>query len=287
VAGLNHKEPIMKTVLITGASSGFGAAAALRFAAEGWNVVATMRDPEAAAAQFASQANTLVVRLDVQDPQTIEAAIAEGIERFGAIDVVVNNAGYGVFGVFEGVSREAIQAQFDVNLFGAMDVVRAVLPHFRARGAGTIVNVSSGAGAIGFPNASIYSASKFALEGWSEGLSYELASLGITVKIIEPGGALRTNFTARVGGESGGQQRIDDYLPFLEHIGQLYAGLGDNADPDAVEKVVAAIFTASTDGLDQLRYAPTNDIQPLLDARRSGSEPDYRALTLGLFTPQT
>ena len=277
----------MKTVLITGASSGFGAATALRFAAEGWNVVATMRDPAAALSQLSSHPNILVTRLDVQDRQTIEAAIAEGIERFGAIDVVVNNAGYGLFGVFEGISREAVQAQFNVNLFGAMDVARAILPHFRARRAGAIVNVSSGAGAIGFPMASIYSASKFALEGWSEGLSYELASLGIKVKIIEPGGALQTNFTARVGGESGGQQRIDDYLPFLNHVGQLYAGMGDNADPDAVEKVVAAIFTASTDGLDQLRYAPTNDIRPLLDARRNSSEPAYRALTLGIFTPQT
>ena len=277
----------MKTVLITGASSGFGEAVANYFADAGWNVVATMRDPGAAAQQLKSRSNLLVTRLDVQNRPSIEAAIAQGIQRFGGIDVVINNAGYGQFGIFEGVSPEAVRAQFDVNVFGAMDVVRSVLPHFRARRSGTIVNVSSGAGVIGFPMASIYSASKFALEGWSEALSYELDAVGIKVKIVEPGGALKTNFMARVGGENGAQQPIEDYSQFLSHMGQLYEGMGSTADPDAVEKVVVAIFTAATDGSNQLRYSPNNDIQPLLNARRATSEQDYRALTLGMFTPQT
>ncbi|WP_286612140.1 SDR family oxidoreductase [Variovorax jilinensis] len=276
----------MKTVLITGASSGFGEAVALRFAKVGWNVVATMRDPSAAGPELGSWPNLLATRLDVQDRQTIASAIEEGIQRFGGIDVVVNNAGYGLFGIFEGVSREAIHAQFDVNVFGAMDVVRAILPHFRSKGSGMIVNVSSGAGAIGFPMASIYSASKFALEGWSEGLSYELDSIGIKVKIVEPGGATRTNFMQRTGAESGRQQPIEDYAPFLRSIGTLYEGMGSSADPDAVEKVAAAIFTAATDGSNQLRYSPTDDIQPILNARRSSSEQAYRSLTLGIFTPK-
>lgn len=274
-----------QTVLITGTSSGFGEAAARHFAAQGWNVIATMRDVSKAG-DLASLPNVTVTRLDVEDPASIESAIQEGIARFGRIDVVVNNAGYGLFGIFEGVSRAAIQQQYNVNVFGAMDVVRAILPHFRAHRAGTIVNVSSGAGAIGFPMASLYSSSKFALEGWSEGLSYELASLGIKVKIIEPGGAMKTGFMARVGGEATGQQPIEDYMPFLSHIGQMYAGMGQGSDPDAVEKVVAAIFTAATDGTNQLRYAPTNDIQPLLNARRGSSEQEYRALTTGLFSAQ-
>ena len=275
----------MKTVLITGASSGFGEAVASHFADAGWNVVATMRDPSMAGKQTRSFPNVLVTRLDVQDRRTIDAAIAEGIHRFDGIDVVINNAGYGQFGIFEGVSPEAVQAQFDVNVFGAMDVVRAILPHFRSRRSGTVVNVSSGAGAIGFPMASVYSASKFALEGWSEALSYELASIGIKVKIIEPGGALKTNFMARVGGESAAQQMISDYSQFLGHIGQLYEGMGSIADPDAVEKVVGAIFSAASDGSIQLRYAPTSDIQSLLNARRSTSEQDFRAITLGMFMP--
>lgn len=276
---------MMKTVLITGASTGFGEAVARHFSQAGWNVIATMRNPAAASPELLASKGVAVTRLDVQDQKSIDDAIAWGIAKFGQIDVVVNNAGYGLFGVFEGIQRDAIQSQFDVNVFGAMDVVRAILPHFRAARAGTIVNVSSGAGAIGFPMASVYSASKFALEGWSEGLSYELGSLGIKVKIVEPGGAMKTNFMARVGGESGSQQQIQDYLPFLGHIGQMYAGMGSNADADAVEKVVTSIFTAATDGTDQLRYAPTNDIQPILNARRSSSEQDYRALTLNIFTP--
>lgn len=276
----------MKTMLITGASTGFGEAVARHFSNAGWNVLATMRNPAAASPELLASSGVVVSRLDVQVQQSIDDAIVDGIARFGKIDVVVNNAGYGLFGVFEGVSRDAIQAQFDVNVFGAMNVVRSILPHFRANGAGMIINVSSGAGAIGFPMASIYSASKFAMEGWSEGLSYELRSLGIKVKIIEPGGAMKTNFMARVGGESADQQVIGDYLPFLTHIGQMYAGMASNADLDAVEKVVASIYAAATDGTDQLRYAPTADIQSVLHARRSTSEQEYRALTLRIFTPQ-
>ncbi|ODR90029.1 SDR family oxidoreductase [Sinorhizobium alkalisoli] len=270
-----------QTVLITGTSSGFGEAAARRFASEGWNVVATMRNPEAG--QALGRENVLVTRLDVEDRASIDTAIAAGIAQFGNIDVVLNNAGYGLFGIFEGVSREAVQKQFDVNVFGAMDVVRAALPHLRANRSGTIINVSSGAGVIGFPMASVYSASKFALEGWSEALSYELGSLGIKVKIIEPGGAPQTNFMARMSGETATVQPIGDYVPFLEQIVQVYGGMAGAADADAVEKVIAAIYEAATDGTDRLRYAPTNDIAPLLTARRGSSEDEYRALTRGLF----
>lgn len=274
----------MQTVLITGASSGFGEAAAHCFAAQGWNVIATMRNPAAAPPALIDGPRMLVTRLDVQDRQSIEAAIEQGIERFGRIDVLVNNAGYGLFGIFEGVSREAIEQQFAVNVFGVMDVTRAVLPHFRANASGTIINVSSGAGAIGFPMASVYSASKFALEGWSEGLSYELASLGIRVKIIEPGGALKTNFMSRTGVEAAHVQALEDYTPFLQHVGKLYGGMAHTSQPDAVERVVGAIFEAATEGAERLRHTPTQDIAPLLNARRSSSEEAYRALTLSLFT---
>lgn len=280
-----HTLKMKKTVLITGTSSGFGAVAAKFFAAKGWNVIATMRDTGKAQGLEAI-AGVLVEKLDVLDRVSIETAVAAGIKRFGKIDVVVNNAGYGLFGVFESASRAAVRAQFDTNVFGAMDVVRAVLPHFRENREGVIINISSGAGAIGFPMASLYSASKFALEGWSEGLRYELASVGIKVKIIEPGGAGQTNFQARVGGESAGLQHIDDYTPFLQHVGQMYSGMQDHSDADAVEKVVEAIYAAATDDTDQLRYTPTNDIKPILDARRSTAEAEYHALTTRLFMPQ-
>lgn len=274
-----------QTVLITGTSSGFGEAAAYHFAKNGWNVIATMRDT-ANGAGLALVENIQVLELDVVNPSAVESAIQQGLERFGRIDVVVNNAGYGLFGIFEGVLPEAIQAQFAVNLFGAMHVTRAILPHFRAKRAGTIVNISSGAGVIGFPMASIYSASKFALEGFSESLSYELATLGIKVKLIEPGGALKTGFLARTGGEGASVRIIEDYLPFLGHMNDIYGRLAEAADPDAVEKVVAAIFEAAIDRSDRLRYAPTNDIQPMLNARRGTSEEDYRHFTGGVFVPR-
>ncbi|WP_226583609.1 SDR family oxidoreductase [Acuticoccus sediminis] len=273
-----------RTVLITGTSSGFGEAAVRRFASEGWNVVATMRQPDAGQT-LAALENVLVTRLDVQDRESIEMAVTAGLDRFGRLDVVVNNAGYGLFGIFEGASREAIQNQFDVNLFGVMDVTRAILPHFRANRAGTIINVSSGAGVFGAPMASIYSASKFALEGFSEGLWYELHSLGIDVKLIEPGGAPSTGFVARMGAEGAAIETADDYRPFLDKIDAVYAGMGTAADPDAVEKVVGAIVEAATDGSHRLRYAPTADIQPILEARRRSSEEGYQALVRSFFVP--
>lgn len=271
-----------KTVLITGTSSGFGASATNYFAAKGWNVIATMRDTSKSAG-FGSE-NIFVTKLDVEDPASINEAIRAGTERFGKIDVLVNNAGYGLFGVFESVSAEAIQNQFSVNVFGAMDVTRAILPHFRENKSGVIINVSSGAGAIGFPMASVYSSSKFALEGWSEGLRYELASLGIKVKVIEPGGAPQTGFLDRVGGESNGLQLVNDYLPFLEQTGKMFQSMAETADVDAVEKVVAAIYEAATDQTSRLRYAPTTDIQPILDARRGTSEEAYQKFTDTIFT---
>lgn len=272
-----------KTVLITGTSSGFGAASTRYFAEKGWNVIATMRDTTKAG-DLASMENVFVTKLDVQDSTTIQSAIEAGIGHFGKIDVLINNAGYGLFSIFENASVPAIRQQFDVNVFGAMDVTRAILPHFRSNNSGIIVNISSGAGAIGFPMASIYSSSKFALEGWSEGLRYELASLGIQVKLVEPGGAPETGFLARVGAEGAGTQSVtNDYNPFLERISQLYGGMATGSDADAVQKVVAAIYEAATDGKDQLRYAPTNDILPILNARRSSSETEYHQFTNNIF----
>ena len=271
-----------KTVLITGCSSGFGRATARLFSERGWNVIATMRDITKAAELEFNDA-ILVTRLDVEDYGSIDPAITAGLDRFGVIDAVVNNAGYGLFAIFEGTPREALKRQFDVNLFGMMDVTRAILPHFRGNRAGTIVNLSSGAGVFGAPMASAYSASKFAVEGFSEALWYELAGLGIRVKLIEPGGAPSTGFVARSGSE-GSIVPIDaDYYPFLEHISQVYGSMAGGADPDAIRKVAASVFEAVTDGSDRLRYAPTNDVKPILDARRQTSEGQYEIFVRDRF----
>jgi NAD(P)-dependent dehydrogenase (short-subunit alcohol dehydrogenase family) len=272
------------TVLITGCSSGFGEAAAKLFASRSWNVVATMRSVGRGHA-LADLKNILVLRLDVQNQDSIDRTILETVRRFGRIDVVVNNAGYGLFSLFEPASREAIQKQFDVNVFGAMDVIRSILPHFRANRSGTIINVSSGAGVFGAAIASIYCASKFAIEGFSESLSYELAGLGIKVKIIEPGAAPSTGFTARSQVEMGEFPIPADYSAFMAHAAQIYQGMATVSDPNAVGKVVEAIFAAATDGADQLRYIPNDDIRPILTARRESSEQDFIELMRSFFLP--
>ncbi len=275
-----------KTVLITGCSSGFGAAAARLFAAEDWNVVATMRRPDAGAG-LQDLPDVLVTRLDVQDRESIDRAVGAAIERFGRIDVVVNNAGYGLFGVFEGTAREKVADQFEVNVFGVMDVIRATLPHFRENRSGLYINVSSGAGVFGLPMISLYNASKFALEGFSESLSYELAALGIGVKIVEPGGVLETKFGERSGQEFSSTTTPSDYDGFIAGAGEVFEGLRRSrglATSDAVAKV---IFEAATDGTDQLRYVATDDIRPLIDKRRGSSEAEYMAFMRERMTPKT
>ncbi|MDY0872101.1 SDR family oxidoreductase [Dongia rigui] len=278
-------QPSSKTVLITGCSSGFGAATARHFAGQGWNVIATMRNP-ADDPGLADLANTLVTRLDVEDPRSTEAALADGIARFGRIDVLVNNAGFGAFGIFEETTREKMLAQFNVNVFGMMDVTRAILPHFRQNRAGCIVNIGSGAGVFTLPMISLYCASKFALEGFSEALSYELADLGIAVKIVEPGGVTATKFGVRSGAEAAGAKRIPDYAPFVTAAHDLFAKLRAQRATATSEEVAAVIYGAATDPTDRLRYIATDDIVPLVKARRETSEEAYMAFMRARVTPK-
>jgi NAD(P)-dependent dehydrogenase (short-subunit alcohol dehydrogenase family) len=273
---------LSRTVLITGCSSGFGEATARLFLDRGWNVVATMRDPERSP-DFTSHESVLVTRLDVQNRSGIDEAITQGIERFGGIDVIINNAGFGMTGIFEGIAREKAQEQFDVNVFGVMDVVRAVLPHFRSRRAGVIVNVSSGAGVFGLPMASLYTASKFALEGFSEALSYELAAVGVTVKLVEPGSAPSTGFPSRSGAERAKSKGPSDYDGYVLAMSTVFQRFRDKADDNAVTKVAEGIFTAATDGSNQLRYVLTDDIKPFVAARRETSEEKYMAFMRDFF----
>jgi NAD(P)-dependent dehydrogenase (short-subunit alcohol dehydrogenase family) len=263
------------TVLITGASTGLGRTAAGLFARSGWNVAATMRRAEDGAA-LAALPNVLVTRLDVQDPQSIGSAIEAALARFGRIDALVNNAGYGLFGIFEGTPPEKVREQFDVNVFGLMDTIRAILPHFRANKRGLIINVSSGAGVFTLPMLSLYCASKFALEGFSE---------NITVKVVEPGGVVTTNFGKRSGAEAAANQPLADYDRFVAGANEIFAGL--RASRKATEEDVArVILEAATDGSDRLRYVATADILPLVTARRETSEVDYMALMRATFLPK-
>jgi NAD(P)-dependent dehydrogenase (short-subunit alcohol dehydrogenase family) len=272
---------VRRTVLITGTSSGFGKATARLFARNGWNVVATMRKPEEEQ-ELGLLEGLLVARLDVQEPASIATAIEAGIARFGQIDLLINNAGFGLFGIFEGTAPERIVEQFGVNVFGAMNATRAILPHFRARKGGMIMNIGSGAGVFTLPMLSLYCASKFALEGFTESIAYELASQGIVVKMIEPGGVVSTNFGPRSGAEAAQNTVIPDYAAFVDQTQQLFAGLRGQRLATA-ENVAQVIYGAATDGTPTLRYVATEDIQPLVKVRRETSEAEYAAVMQARF----
>lgn len=271
-----------RTVLITGTSSGIGLAAAKRFAGSGWNVVATMRSPEKDT-ELGQIPDVLVTRLDVQDLDSMAPAIEAGIRRFGRIDALVNNGGYGQYGLLEALTREQIRAQFDVNVFGVMDLTRAILPHFRKNKGGTLINVSSGAGMFTLPMISMYCASKFALEGFSEAISYELASQNITVKLVTPhGGVTSTSFNARTAAGSASDSTLTDYNDFVDNTAKAFAAMtaASNMSSDDVAQV---IYGAATDGSDQLRYLVGNDARGFVRARREMSEDDYIAFMRSHF----
>ena len=176
--------------------------------------------------------------------------------------------------------------QFDVNVLGLMDVTRAILPHFRANRSGVIVNISSGAGVFGLPSLSLYNASKFAVEGFSESLSYELAGPGIAVKIVEPGGVTSTGFVARSGAEAARTAEMSDYLPFKKAMEAVFTQLRAARGGATSEGVPEVIYTAATDDSDQLRYVGTDDIKPLVAARRNTSEAEYMAFMRERFAPR-
>lgn len=263
-----------KTVLITGTSSGIGLATARHFAEEGWNVVATMRDP-AGQKNLAASDTLLLAALDVTDPLSIAKAIDAGITRFGRIDVVVNNAGFGQYGLFEAIPAEKIQAEFDVNVFGTMNVTRAILPHFRAAKAGIVINISSGSGIYTLPMISAYCASKFAIEGFSEALAYELASQNIIVKIVEPhGGVTDTAFNERAARDNAADPKLADYDLFVAQTRKAFAGMVA-ARSISAEDVAWTVFEAATDGSDLLRYLVGHDARNFIKAKRELDDQAY------------
>ncbi|MEM7124636.1 MAG: SDR family oxidoreductase [Pseudomonadota bacterium] len=182
-----------QTVLITGCSSGFGRLIAQTFMREGWNVIATMRSPERET-EFNDSDRMQVLKLDVTDRDSIAKAFNDGRYKFGRIDVVVNNAGYGGFGLFEQASDADVRSMFETNVFGPMNVMRAALPAMREAGTGAIINVTSMAGHIGLPGNAVYSASKHAMIGLTEGMALEYEPLGIRIYSVAPGAYPTTRF---------------------------------------------------------------------------------------------
>ncbi len=268
-----------KTVLITGASTGIGKATALYFQQQGWNVIATMRDPEHGKEQEALD-RVLVTALDVTKPDTIERAVRAGIGRFHSIDVLVNNAGFGAYGPLEATSMEVVRRQFDTNVIGLLETTKAVLPHFRARHSGVIVNISSIGGKVTFPLGTLYHGTKFAVEGISESLSYEMQAIGVKVRIVEPG-AIKTDFATRSFAFSNDESMVE-YQPTVKGVmTAVEPMMANGADPVVVAEV---IYQAATDGSDQLRYPAGADAQPILDKRRSQDDQTFMREMLAIFS---
>lgn len=260
----------MKTILITGASSGIGAATARHFQANGWNVVATMRNP-AGSTDLRALENVHLTQLDVTDAGSIATAVRDGIERFGQIDVLLNNAGYGAYGALEAFSMDRIRRQFDTNVLGLMEVTKAVLPHFRQNRSGTVINISSIGGQITFPLGALYHGTKFAVEGLSEALHYELEPLGIRVRIVQPG-MIRTNF----GGSSfdfAMDENLPDYAPMAEAMGRLFGKLA--ASPSEPETVAQVIWDAANETGNRLRFRAGPDAEELLNARKQQDDETF------------
>jgi short-subunit dehydrogenase len=238
-----------KVILITGASSVIGKETAKLFQTKNWKVAATMRVPEKAT-DLQRIADIECLRLDVTDAGSIKSAINETLDKFGRIDAVVNNAGYGLIGAFEASTNEQIEKQFQTNVFGLMNVCREILPYFREQKRGIIINVASVGGRITFPLYSLYHATKWAVEGFSESLQYEVEQFNIRIKIIEPG-PIKTDFydrsqdLTRKEGLTAYDWFIDKALPNMQKAGA-----------DAPDGLIVAntIYEAVTDGSKKLRY---------------------------------
>ena len=258
----------MKTMLITGCSSGYGRATAVHFLEHGWNVIATMRTPKAEALPQSDRLR--VLRMDVTDRASIAAAIPDAIAAFGALDVVVNNAGIGLLSAFEATPEETIREIFETNTFGVMAVTRAVVPYFRERRAGTLVNVTSSVGIVPMPLVAVYTASKLAIEGFTESLSYELSYFGIRTKIVEPGYGPTTGFTAN------GMDRMKGLVPdaYAPYVQQIMGGMAGAKTTDERD-VARAVWLAATDGSKRLRYAGGADAEDLAAMRRALPGDDY------------
>lgn len=252
-----------KTILITGASTGIGYATALLFQQRGWNVVATMRSPEKADT-LAALENVCCLRLDVTDPESIQQAIAPTLQRFGSIDVLVNNAGYGLIGAFEACSVEQIERQFATNVFGLMAVTRSLLPHFREQRSGIIMNVSSIGGHMAFPLYSLYHSTKWAVEGFSDSLQYELEPFNIRVKIIEPG-PIKTDFYER-SADLASKPGLTAYDTFVAKVMAAMKNAGTTGSPPDVTAQV--MYRAATDGSKRLRYPAGGNAGALLLLRK-------------------
>jgi NAD(P)-dependent dehydrogenase (short-subunit alcohol dehydrogenase family) len=241
-----------KTIFVTGASTGLGRATAILFAQHGWKVIATMRKPEQER-ELGTMAGIQLLPLDVTDLAQIEEAARRAL-AMGRVDVVFNNAGYGLFGPFEAATDEQLQRQLDTNLLGVMRVTKAFIPSFRERREGIFIATSSIGGHFTFPFNSPYHATKWALEGWSESLAFELGQFGIRVKTVAPGG-IKTDFVTR----SLVLTEHPAYAKLVERVLSVITDPKRTQRQSSAEHIAEVVYVAATDGKSKVGYLAGSD----------------------------
>jgi NAD(P)-dependent dehydrogenase (short-subunit alcohol dehydrogenase family) len=255
----------MKTIFITGASTGLGKATAKLFAANGWKVIATMRNP-GNETELNLIDNITLLPLDVTNVDQIKETTQKAM-ALGNIDVVFNNAGYGLIGPMETVTNEQLVKQLDTNVLGVMRVTQAFIPYFREKQNGLFITTTSIGGLITFPLSSVYHATKWALEGWSESLAFELNQFGIGVKTVSPGG-IRTDFVHR-------SLDTTSHPAYDKLVEKLYAHISED-DFSTAEQIADVVYEAATDGKDKLRYVAGADAQALYTQRIQVGDEAFR-----------
>jgi NAD(P)-dependent dehydrogenase (short-subunit alcohol dehydrogenase family) len=258
-----------KTIFITGASSGLGRATAKLFASKGWKVIATMRNPDKE-----SELNKLpwvvLMRLDITDPEGITRAAQQALAA-GDVDIVFNNAGYGLAGPLEGLTDEQIVRIVDTNLLGVIRTTKAFVPHFREQRKGLFINTTSIGGFIAVPFNSLYHATKWAVEGWSESMAFELSQFGIGMKTIAPGG-MKTDFFTR----SFDSAKHPAYDAMAERTMRIFTASKQMEAYSTPEQIAEVVYEAATDGKDQLRYVAGDDAKATYAMRLKVGDEAFR-----------
>ena len=266
-----------KTIFITGSSSGLGRATAKLFVSRGWKVIATMRNPDKET-ELDKLAGVVLLPLDVTDSKQIKETVDKAV-AIGGVDVVFNNAGYGMAGPLEGVTDEQMVRMVNTNMMGAIRTTKAFLPYFREKGGGLFINTTSIGGLITVPFNSLYHATKWALEGWSESMAFELKQFGIGLKIVEPGG-MKTDFFTR-SFDTGRHQAYDKLVEKVMRVITDPAQMETYSSPAQIAEVV---YEAATDGKDQLRYVAGEDAKATYAMRlQIGDEAFRKAMNQQFF----
>lgn len=272
-----------RVAIVTGSSSGIGLDTSITLAQNGFLTYATMRNlDKSSIIETAAEKEKIpirVVELDVTDDRSVNDAIQRIVSEIGKIDVLVNNAGYGLVGAFEDLSMEEIKSQYETNVFGLMRVTQKVLPIMRKQESGIIVNVSSGAGIFGYPGGSAYVSTKFAVEGLTESISYELESFGIKVVLIEPG-FIRTNFANAMILAKKAQDPNSPYSAMMQTIQSNSSEMAKNASP--VDSVSSAILKAVTSTRPNLRYLVGKDVETWAANKKAMSDTEFHNTMQGL-----